>query len=85
LPFYGPPPVGKDGAGWSKAQGLKHCWPINGVGCKDIFADEMDGIIPQGGKCLIVSEKSGYTHIVNKGIEPHIGYIVRVKREWNTP
>jgi hypothetical protein len=55
------------------------------VSCEDILTDEMDGIIPQGRKCFTVTEISGYTYVINKGVKPHIGYIITVERERNTP
>ena len=77
--------MGKYGSGGGKAHCFKHGWPINAVGCENVFANEMDGIVPQGRKCSIVFKIPRNTHVVNKGVEPHIGYVVTVKRKRNPP
>ena len=81
-----PPAVGEDVLRERDVERHEHGRPVHAVRGEDVLTDEVVGGGPDRRAVGIsLVEGGGGAHVVQEGVEPHVGHVILVERERNAP
>ena len=80
-----PPAVGEDGLGHFDVHGAEHGRPVDGVGGKNVLADQVIGGRPPLLERFVVLPVADAGDVVDQRVEPDVADVVAVERKFDSP
>ena len=77
--------MGEDHFRRRQTGGPEHGRPIDRMGREDVLANEVDRLRPESPKLIPIRTVPNPTYVVDQSIEPHIGDIFQIERNFNPP